>query len=127
MTFSSECRAGFHCRSASLTRAGTPATTKQLWAEIKWPLKAGPWATLGSPLARSAMLMLLKTEKLASSAAGSAAAAVEIANANRHEREKKRMVFWTAAKRDASPDFFSILKKAHLSHSASVATEAALW
>jgi hypothetical protein len=71
--------------------------------------------------------MLLKTEKLAISAAGSAATAFEITKANRQESERKRMVFWTAAKRDASPDFFSILKKPHLSHSAAVATNAAVW
>ena len=54
--------------------------------------------------------MPLKTEKLAISAAGSAAAAFEIRNAVRQTREKKRMEFWTAPKRIASPVFFSILE-----------------
>ena len=63
--------------------------------------RAGPCATFGSPLARSATLMLLKTEKLAMSAAGSApaAAAFAIERAARQEVEKKRMSFG----REATP------------------------
>src|SRR5947209_4125194 len=86
-----------------------------------WPPKAGPCATLGSPFARSATLMLLKTEKPARSAAGSAAKVFEISRAPRQMTEKTRILFWTGREDIASAVFFSILKEAHLSHSAAVA------
>src|SRR3954471_24714679 len=69
---------------------------------MKLPDSAGPCATFGSPFASSATLMLLKTEKLARSAAGSAATAFEIAKTTTKRKEKKRMVFWTATNTFAS-------------------------
>ena len=72
MTFNSGCRAGLKLRNAPLTCAGAPGETQQLWTAWKRALlMAGPRSGLASPLS-CARSILSKTEKPASSLAGSA-------------------------------------------------------